>query len=224
MKILVIEDEQELGESICRFLSDAQYTCERASDFSTALEKIHLHEYACILLDINLPGGSGLEILNELKRQNKTDGVLVISARNALDDRLTALHSGADDYLAKPFHLTELGARVAAIIRRRSFGGNNIIQLDELVVNIDLKSVTIDNKEVELTRKEYDMLLYFIGNRNKVVTKNAIAEHLWGDSMEGAGSHDFIYTHIKNLRKKLTSAGCRDFIKSVYGLGYKFIT
>lgn len=222
MKVLVIEDEKELGESICAFLSGEQYTCEKADDFNTALEKIHLHDYTCIILDINLPGGSGLEILAELKKANKADGVLIISAKDSLDDKVSALRLGADDYLTKPFHLTELAARVAAIIRRRSFEGKNIIYLEELVLNVNEKTVAVNDTAVELTRKEYDMLVYFISNKNKVITKNAIAEHLWGDGMDGGGSYDFIYAHIKNLRKKLTAAGARDYIKSIYGLGYKF--
>ena len=222
MKILIVEDEKELGESIYAFLSGEQYACEKAEDFKTALDKIHLHDYTCIILDISLPDGSGLELLTELKKNNKADGVLIISARNALDDKVSALRLGADDYLTKPFHLTELAARVAAIIRRRSFDGKNIIYLNELALNVNEKTVAINEKVIDLTRKEYDMLVYFISNKNKVITKNAIAEHLWGDGMDSSGSYDFIYTHIKNLRKKLTNAGVRDYIKSIYGLGYKF--
>ena len=222
MKILIVEDEKELGESIYAFLSGEQYSCEKAEDFKTALDKIHLHDYTCIILDINLPDGSGLEILAALKKNNKADGVLIISARNALDDKVSALRLGADDYLTKPFHLTELAARVAAIIRRRSFDGKNIIYLNELALNVNEKTVAINDKPVELTRKEYDMLMYFISNKNKVITKNAIAEHLWGDGMEIGSGYDFIYSHIKNLRKKLIGAGGGDYITSVYGLGYKF--
>jgi DNA-binding response OmpR family regulator len=222
MKVLIIEDEKELLESIYSFLSNEQYTCEKAADFLSATEKIHLHDYTCIILDINLPGGSGLDLLQELKKNNKADGVLIISARNALDDKVFALRTGADDYLTKPFHLPELAARVAAIIRRRSFEGKNTLQVDELTLYLDEKTVKVNDTILDLTRKEYDLLLYFISNKNKVITKNAIAEHLWGDGMGGTGSYDFIYTHIKNLRKKLISAGCRDHIKSIYGLGYKF--
>lgn len=222
MKVLIIEDEKELQESIFAFLSTEQYTCEKAADFKSALDKIHLHDYTCIILDINLPDGSGLDILKELKKHNKADGILIISARHALEDKIFALRLGADDYLTKPFHLSELAARVAAIIRRRSFDGKNIIYLDELALNVNEKTVTINSTLLDLTRKEYDLLMYFISNKNKVITKNAIAEHLWGDGMDGAGSYDFIYAHIKNLRKKLTGAGATDYIKSIYGLGYKF--
>ncbi len=224
MKVLVIEDEKELSDSICAFLANEQFISERALDFHSAMEKISLYEYACIILDINLPGGNGLEILKELKKENKLDGVLMISARNSLDDKVFALKAGADDYLTKPFHLPELSARVAAIIRRKSFEGKNQVTLNELTLDLSEKTVCVNEKPVDLTRKEYELLLYFISNKNKVITKNAIAEHLWGDNMDMADNYDFIYTHIKNLRKKLIQAGAADYIKSIYGMGYKFST
>ncbi len=222
MKILIIEDEAPLRESIADYLSGRQYTCEQAVDCKTAVDKITLFDYDCIILDINLPDGSGLEILKEIKKENKAEGVVIISARHSIDDKINALQIGADDYLTKPFHLPELAARVAAIIRRRSFNGSNIIQIHELTLDLNEKSLRVNEKPVILTRKEYELLIYFISNKNKVVTKHAIAAHLWGDGIEGAGSYDFIYTHIKNLRKKMISAGSGDYIKSSYGLGYKF--
>ena len=222
MKILIIEDERELSASICAYLKNEKFFCEVAYDFTSALEKISLYEYACIILDISLPGGSGMDILKELKANNKADGVLIVSARNSLEDKVSGLKSGADDYLTKPFYLPELGARVAAIIRRKSFNGNKILELGELLLDLDEKTVKANNTRIDLTRKEYDLLLYFISNKNKVISKGAIAEHLWGDDMDMTDNYDFIYTHIKNLRRKILQSGCRDYIKSVYGMGYKF--
>lgn len=222
MKVLIIEDEKQLSKSICEYLSSEQFTTEVAYDINTAYEKISLYDYACIILDITLPNGSGLDILKELKANNKADGVIIISAKNSLDDKIYGLKAGADDYLTKPFHLSELSARVAAIIRRKSFDGKNIIEFDELQIQLDAKQAFINNKALDLTKKEYELLLYFISNKNKVISKSAIAEHLWGDNMDLADNYDFIYTHIKNLRKKLLQPGSPDYIKSVYGMGYKF--
>jgi len=223
MKLLVIEDEKALSGSICDYLSNENFMCETAYDFHSAIEKTTLYDYACIILDITLPGGSGLEILKELKKENKAEGVLIISAKNSLEDKVYGLKAGADDYLTKPFHLSELGARVASIIRRKSFGGMNIVQFDELTLHLADKTVKANNNTLDLTRKEYELLLYFISNKNKVISKSAIAEHLWGDNMDLADNYDFIYTHIKNLRKKIMQNGCPDYIVSVYGMGYKLI-
>jgi DNA-binding response OmpR family regulator len=222
MKVLIIEDEKALAESIFDYLHTEHFNCEMAADFAAAMEKISLYEYACIILDIGLPGGSGLDLLRELKANHKSEGILIISARNSLDEKILGLKTGADDYLTKPFHLSELTARVSAIIRRKSFHGKNNIQIDELQLDLAEKTVRVNNFLVDLTRKEYDLLLYFISNKNKVISKGAIAEHLWGDNMDMAENYDFIYTHIKNLRKKLLQAGAPDYIKSVYGMGYKF--
>ncbi len=221
MKLLVIEDEKELSISICSYLANEQFICEQAFDYSAALEKIALYDYACIILDISLPGGNGLTLLKELKRDNKADGVLIISAKNSIDDKVFGLKAGADDYLTKPFHLSELAARVAAIIRRKSFEGKNVVHFDALELDLNQKTVTVQDTTIDLTRKEYELLLYFISNKNKVISKGAIAIHLWGDDMDMANNYDFIYTHIKNLRKKLVQAGASDYIQSVYGMGYK---
>jgi DNA-binding response OmpR family regulator len=223
MKILIIEDEKDLSYSISKYLSSEQFTCEAAYNYSSAIEKINLNEYSCIILDITLPDGNGLDVLKELKAMDKADGVLIVSARNALDDRIRGLNSGADDYLAKPFHLPELGARVSAIIRRKSFGGRNHIKVGALVLDINDKQLKFNDYSVPLTRKEYELLLYLISNKNRVVTKEAIVEHLWGDDIDIADSYDFIYSHIKNLRKKLMNVGCPDYIKAVYAMGYKFM-
>ena len=220
MKILIIEDEKALSESIATYLKGEEYVCEIAPDFKTGQHKTELHDYDCILLDIGLPGGSGLEILRELKANNKMDAVLIISAKNSIEDKVTGLTIGADDYLPKPFHLSELSARIAAIIRRSNFAGSNIVQFNEISIDTLAKIVSINKYPLDLTKKEYGLLLYFISNKRRVISKNAIAEHLWGDETEG--NIDFIYTHIKNLRRKLHEAGNADYIRSVYGMGYKF--
>lgn len=222
MKLLVIEDEKELSDSICVYLNSEQFSCEAAYDYPTALEKVVINEYACIILDITLPRGSGLDILKELKTLNKSEGVLIISAKNSLDDRITGLNTGADDYLTKPFHLAELGARVAAIVRRKSFDGNTRVSVGPLTLDLSDRVLKSGEQPIALTKKEYELLLYFLSNKNRVVTKEAIVEHLWGDDIDILDSYDFIYSHIKNLRKKLMNAGCNDYIKAVYGMGYKF--
>jgi len=222
VKILIIEDEQGLRESIEEYFTEAGNICETASDYATALSKINIYRYDCILLDITLPGGNGIDLLRTVKDHNYSDGVLIISAKNSLDDKLEGLDLGADDYLVKPFHLSELKARVTAIIRRKSYNGSNVLNFNEIKIDLLGKDVKIGNAQVKLTRKEYALLLYFIANKGKVVSKNAIAEHLWGDGADMADNFDFIYSHIKNLRKKLLEAGCRDYIQASYGMGYKF--
>lgn len=222
MKILIIEDELSLRESIVAYFTGEGNICEAVGNYSAAMEKSQLYDYDCILLDLNLPGGDGMTLLTELKKLNKKDGVLIISARNSLDDKLYGLNIGADDYLVKPFHLSELQARVTAIIRRKNFDGNNMIVFNEIQVDTMSKKATIKDQPLTLTRKEYELLLYFLANKGKVISKTAIAEHLWGDEMDLIDKHDFIYTHIKNLRRKLIESGGRDYIKSMYGVGYKF--
>ncbi|MBN8837227.1 MAG: response regulator transcription factor [Sphingobacteriia bacterium] len=221
MKLLIIEDELALNQSIVAFLSASGYICEFVTEYSAAVEKIELYEYDCIVLDIMLPGGSGLQLLKYLKQNNKTDGVIIISAKDSLDDKIGGLQLGADDYLTKPFHLSELSVRIAAIIRRKKFNGRSLMTVGDMEIDTAGQSVKIKSKPVELTLKEYQLLLFFIANKNKVLSKNAIAEHLWGDDMDMAGNLDFIYVHIKNLRKKIVQAGMEDPIKSLYGVGYK---
>lgn len=224
MKLLIIEDEIELSQSICSYLKNDNFICETSFDFYDAIKKINETDYACILLDISLPMGNGLNILRELKSVGKADGVLIISAKNSLNDKITGLELGADDYLTKPFHLPELSARVGAIIRRKSFDGKNRIVIDDLLIDIHDRVVKGRKGTIDLTRKEYELLVYFAANKNKVLTRDAIVEHLWGEQIDMSDNHDFIYNHIKNLRKKLLMAGCTDYIKAVYGMGYKFDT
>ncbi|MFL5763520.1 MAG: response regulator transcription factor [Bacteroidia bacterium] len=224
MKILVIEDEKDLLDSIKIYLESEGFLCETASDFRKALEKLELYDYDCVVLDLTLPGGNGLELLETLKKKRSEAGVIIVSAKNSLDDKLKGLELGSDDYLTKPFHLSELNARIRAIIRRKSFDGKNDLLMNEIRVDLPSRTVSINSEAIALTSKEYELLLFFIANRNKVITKNAIAEHLWGDDMDQSDSFDFIYTHIKNLRKKMMEKGCADYIKTVYGIGYNFMT
>lgn len=221
MKILIVEDEIELSKSIMTYLKTENYYCEVAASFKEAMAKTESFDYDCILLDISLPDGNGLQVLQELKANQKTDGVIIISALDSMNDRIKGLNLGADDYLPKPFHLPELAARIAAIIRRRKFDGSSVLTLNEIRLDTHAKKVTVDEKPVDLTRTEYDLLLYLAANKNKVVSKNAIAERISGDEAEIFNNYDFIYAHIKNLKKKLASAGSPDYIKAIYGMGYK---
>lgn len=222
MKILIIEDEREIAQSIKNYFKTNGIHCETAENYNLALTKIDSYEYDCILLDLMLPEGDGFEILKQLKSKNKTEGVIIISAKENLETRLEGFNLGADDYLTKPFHLAELLVRMQALIRRKNFKGNNSIIFNEIVVDIFSKAVTVNNTKLDLTKKELDLLLFLIGNENKVLSKSAIAEHLSGDMADMLDNHDFIYAHIKNLKKKLTLAGGGDYIKTVYGLGYKW--
>lgn len=222
MKVLIIEDEKELSRSIAIYLEQEGYICEIARNCQEGLSKAEIYDYDCILLDITLPDGNGLKILQALKEDGKTDGVIIISANNSLEDKIEGLQLGADDYLPKPFHLSELSARVAAVIRRRRFHGSSLLVANEITLDTIAKTVTVGKAELSLTRKEYDLLLYLVTNKNRVLTKHAIAEHISGDDAELFDSFDFIYAHIKNLKRKLTDLGAGDYLKSVYGMGYKF--
>lgn len=223
MKLLLVEDEIDLQESIVTYLQSEGFAIETASDYIEGEDKVSLYNYDCLIIDITLPGGSGLDLIRLLKQKDTEAGVIIISAKNSLDDKLVGLDIGADDYLTKPFHLSELNARIKSIIRRRNFKGGNTLDYNEIQITFDSRKVTISGKEIVLTKKEYDLLLYFITNQSKVLDKEAIAEHLWGDNMSlMADSYDFIYTHIKNLRKKLIDAGSIDYIHTVYGIGYQF--
>lgn len=222
MKILIIEDEPELSDSITSFLNKDDYLCEQAFSFSEASMKVGLYEYDCILLDLMLPGGSGLEVLRKIKKEKPETGVIIISAKDSVDDKIKGLKIGADDYLAKPFHLPELSMRIFALLRRKYFANDNIIK--EGLIEIDLlsKCVAIKNMKLDLTRTEYELLLFLIENKKRVVSKNALAEHLSGDMADMMSDFNFVYAHIKNLKAKLTEAGAADYIKTYYGTGYKW--
>ncbi len=224
MKLLLVEDEKALSDSIAEYLKREKYVCEVSYAFDDAAEKISLYGYECILVDINLPGGSGLDLVRMLKTEHPDTGIIIISARNTLDDRVTGLDTGADDYLVKPFHLSELNARIRSVIRRRAFSGSSEITFNELLVQPEKRMLNVNGQEVSLTRKEFDLLLFFLSNKDRVLSRESIAEHLWGDETDLADSFDFLYSHIKNLRKKIIEKGGSDYIRTVYGIGYKFLT
>lgn len=224
MKILLIEDEKEMRQILRQTLERENYTVESARNYQEALSKVGVYEYDCILLDIGLPDGNGLEILKELKRQDKSDGVIIISAKNSLDDKLKGLNLGADDYLSKPFHMAELNARVKAVLRRKKFDGANIFRIANVEIETDNHKIMIEGEELELNRKEFDVFLYLCTNKDRLVSKSALAEHVWGDYIDQADSFEFIYSQIKNLRKKLSGTKAEVEIKAIYGIGYKLVT
>jgi len=222
MKVLIVEDEIDLINSIATYLKQENFVCESVMNYSDAIEKIYLYNFDVVVVDITLPDGNGLELIKELKKNKSKSGIIIISAKNALDDKVSGLEIGADDYLAKPFHLSELNARIKSIIRRRNFDGNNEIVLNELKINPAEFSVQVNGELLTLTKKEYDLLLFFLSNKNHVISKESIAEHLWGDNIDMVDSYDFLYSHVKNLRKKILEKGGNDYIRTVYGIGYKF--
>lgn len=220
MKILIVEDEAELAKDIVGYLGEQDYVCEWASDFKSAEEKIALYSYDCVLIDLMLPGGTGLDILSQLKETDRKDGVIIISAKNSIEDKVRGLDIGADDYIAKPFHLSELAARIHAVIRRKQFGSSNKTVQNEIEVDNLSKTVKVNENKVDLTKKEMGLLLLFMGNKNKVISKSALAEHLSGDIADMLDNHDFVYAHIKNLKKKMSEAGYGNYLKTIYGTGY----
>lgn len=224
MKILVVEDERGLAESIVSHLSKEGFLCEVVYNLEDAVEKINLYSFDCAIMDLNLPDGEGFTAVVALRKISAATGIIIISARNALDDKIRGLEIGSDDYLTKPFHLSELTARVKSLLRRRNFGGNDEIVFNELKINFKSRQVFVNDNEILLAKKEYDLLLYFISNINVALTKAAIAEHLWGDNADNFDSFDMVYSHIKNLRRKLLEKGSQDYLKSIYGIGYKFGT
>ena len=222
MKILLIEDEKSLQEVIADYLNTEGYVVALAADFKTAIEKIDVYDYDCLLVDITLPDGNGLDIIRHIKQHKPETGIIILSAKDSIDDKIKGLELGSDDYLPKPFHLAELNARIRSLRRRRQFSGKNEVIFNEIKVLPDSFQVFVQEKEIVLTKKEFDLLLFFIANKNRVVTKESVVEHAWGDHIDQVDSYDFIYTHIKNLRKKLTDNGAGDYLRSVYGIGYKF--
>jgi DNA-binding response OmpR family regulator len=223
MKILVVEDEADLLNSITSYLAKQGYVCEVAGCYKEAQEKLALYRYDCLIVDITLPDGNGLNLLEEIKDRKGETGIIIISAKNSIDDKIRGLNLGADDYLPKPFHFAELSARLNALIRRLKFEGSNIAETGNLKIDLDQREVIVGNSPLILNRKEYELLVFFLSNKNRVVRKSALTEHLWGDNIDQADSFDFLYSQIKNLRRKLADAGATCEIETVYGIGYKFL-
>ena len=221
MKILIVEDEQDLRETIRTSLLKEKFVVETAADYFSALDKINDYDYDCILLDIMLPGGSGLDLLRELKHLRRTDSVLIISAKDSLDDKVDGLELGADDYLTKPFHLAKLNARIKSIIPPRQAQGDMSVTVGNLLLYPDKRQAEVGGAPLQLNRKEFDLLYYFVVNANRVINKMSLAESVWGDNIDQADSLDFIYSQVKTLRKKLKQANASVELKAVYGFGYK---
>ncbi|NOY38644.1 MAG: response regulator transcription factor [Chlorobi bacterium] len=225
MKILVVEDEKELALSVKDYLTNIQdMACDVAMNLEKATELTELFSYDCIVLDLGLPDGNGLDLIQKIKEKRPDIGIIIVSARDTIDNRIDGLNLGADDYLTKPFNLSELNARIFSVYRRIRFEGKTILRLGEMEINTMERSIKVNNEELELTKSEYNILEYFLTNQNKVLTKASIAEHILGEYSDLYVSYDFMYSHIKNLRKKLLDKGCPDYIKTVYGIGYKFVS
>ena len=222
MKVLIIEDDQELLRTIVRYFDTFGYVTEKAKSVQEAKNRILKYNYDSIVLDINLPDGNGFELLDYLNDKEKNSSVLILSASNDLDDKLKGLDMGADDYLTKPFHLSELNARLRSIVRRNKYGGKSEIILNEIRIETDSHDVFVNQSLLSLTKKEYEILLFLVTNKNRVVTKQSLSDHIWGDHSDIYNSNDLIYSHLKNLRKKITDHGGKDYIKTIYGIGYKF--
>ncbi|ANI89428.1 DNA-binding response regulator [Arachidicoccus ginsenosidimutans] len=222
MKILIVEDNKELASSMFTYLSEEKYVCECVFDVESAKEKLSLFTYDFILLDIMLPDGNGLHLLKFIKDENIASSVLIISAQDSLNNKIQGLEEGADDYITKPFYLPELHARLRAIFRRKNLNGSHIISFNEIILDTDKVEAKVNSVVLDITRKEFDLLLYFLVNKNRVLSRQAIATHLWGDYTDNLSNFDFVYQHVKNLRKKISAANGNDYIETVYGLGYKF--
>ncbi len=222
MKILIIEDETDLLEVMVDYLTLEGIICETAPTYFKAEDSLSVYSYDMIILDLTLPGGNGLDLIKLIKERNSSAGLLIVSARNSLNDKLTGLDLGADDYITKPFHLAELNSRIKSLARRRFFEGKNELTFNEIKINPDSFEVTVNGEIIDLTRKEYDILLYFMVNRDRVITRESIAEHIWGDNSTFADNFDFIYSHIKNIRKKIEQKKGTNYLHNIYGIGYKF--
>lgn len=222
MNILLVEDEEDLAHNIKKYLTQGKHEVFYAAHLSAAQDLIFDHIFDVVLLDLNLPDGNGLDLIEEVKEKNFSTGILIISARHAIDDRVKGLELGADDYLIKPFHLSELNARVNALSRRYNNSSNEGIVANEITINTQKQQVNVNKKIVNLTPKEYKLLYYFITNKNRVLTKSAICEYILGENTDWVDSFDLVYSHLKNVRKKLVQSGAKDYVKTIYGVGYIF--
>lgn len=221
MKVLIVEDDRDLREIVSRSLTKERYVVEEAPDYRTAYFKAMNYEYDCILLDIMLPDGNGLNLLGAMQREGRKMHVIILSAKDSIEDKVTGLDLGADDYLPKPFHLAELHARLKSVLRRRQHNGEHVITYGNIQLHPDSFRVEVDGTPVELGRKEYDILLYFMNRAGRLIEKQTLAEGVWGDYIDQVDNFDFIYAQIKNLRKRLKEAGATPEIKTIYGFGYK---
>lgn len=223
MKLLLVEDHQELANNIINFLKQENYICEWASSVAEAKDTLSMFEYDCVLLDITLPDGTGLMLLHYIKQLYPSTKVIIISAQNSLDYKIIGLDSGADDYITKPFPLPELHSRIKAVSRRSKKENNNdLLIYNEIVVDMQSMECKVKDMFLNLTKKELNLLIYFINNKNRVLSRQAIAIHLWGDYTYNLDNVDFIYQHLKNLRRKISEADGTDYVQTVYGLGYKW--
>lgn len=222
MKVLFIEDEPVLVEEMVNYFSTQGNLCESASTYALAEEKIESYSYDIIIIDIGLPDGSGMNLIPRVSRQSEETGIMILSAKNSLTDKLEGLNLGADDYVTKPFYVEELNARLNALYRRKMLKGNRQILFDDFVIDPLSKTLFFKQKEISLTKKEYQLLLYFIVNKERVVSKPSIAEHIWGDYFDQSDNFDAVYVHLMNLRRKLSQTSGKDYIKTVYGMGYRF--
>lgn len=223
MKLLIIESDLELTTQLLRYFKRTSYHCEVASTFKEGLRKLINYEYDCVLLDLNLSGGDGMELIHSIRREDNQTAIIVITERNEVEDRIAGLESGADDYLIKPFHIGELDARIKAVMRRKTNQFGKEMDFGDIKINLEERDVYAKGKILKLTKKEFDMIVFLALRKNRVITKESLAEYLWGDYMEDAVTFDFIYAHVKNLRRKLSEAGCGDYLKTIYGIGYKFV-
>ena len=222
MKLLIIEDDTSLREIMQRALQGEGYIVESAATYFDACDKIAGYSYDCIMLDIMLPDGNGLKLLEQIKKIGNESRVIIISARDSLDDKITGLDLGADDYLAKPFYMAELSARIKSVMRRGSGAVNNTMTAGNITLDLGSHTIKVAGKDVALLKKEFDILLYFMQRPGHIVDKAVLAEAVWGDHIDMVDNFQFVYAQIKNLRKKLSEAGASINIKAVYGFGYKF--